>query len=33
VRIGKFPNQNDAQELKKDLAATTEFRQAYVAAN
>jgi cell division septation protein DedD len=33
VRIGKFPNQNDAQELRKDLATTTEFRQAYVAAN
>ncbi len=33
VRIGKFANQNDAQELKKDLATTTEFRQAYVTAN
>jgi len=33
VRIGKFENQNDAQELKKDLATTKEFRQAYVALN
>lgn len=33
VRIGKFENQNDAQELKKALSAEKEFRQAYVALN
>lgn len=33
VRIGKFENQNDAQELKKALATSKEFRQAYVALN
>jgi len=33
VRIGKFENQNDAQELRKTLTAEKEYRQAYVAAN
>jgi cell division septation protein DedD len=33
VRIGKFENQNDAQELKKTLASSKEFRQAYVTLN
>jgi cell division septation protein DedD len=33
VRVGKFENQNDAQELRKNLAAEKEFRQAYIAAN
>jgi Flp pilus assembly secretin CpaC len=33
VRIGKFENQTDAQELRKALANGKEFRQAYVALN
>jgi cell division septation protein DedD len=33
VRVGQFANQQEAQELKKLLAAIKEYRQAYVAAN
>jgi cell division septation protein DedD len=33
VRVGQFANQQEAQQLKKLLAAIKEYRQAYVAAN
>ena len=33
VRVGRFVDQQDAQELKKTLAASTQYRQAYVAFN
>jgi cell division septation protein DedD len=33
VRIGKFVNQHEAQELRKMLTNGKEFRQAYVARN
>jgi cell division septation protein DedD len=33
VRVGRFENQHDAQELKKALAASKPYRNAYVALN
>ena len=33
VRVGQFVNQQEAQELKKALAASKEYRHAYVAVN
>jgi cell division protein FtsN len=33
VRVGRFENQQDAQELKKTLAASKSYQHAYVALN
>jgi Flp pilus assembly secretin CpaC len=33
VRVGRFANQHDAQELQKTLAASKSYRNAYVALN